>query len=183
MLHTNHPLIGTNYSCESDALLLSLKKSSLDSIKKNINLNPSKIEQFTKALQKAQEDYEISKKFYDESPCGKDPLKDKCFGLQYKITSHQNSIRYFLVTRDKAQADKMQKELDKFVSDFKSSNCESKISQTRGEYVMSVSDTFKKMDKERIEAESKYQQKQRIFFGSIVFLGALLLVTMFSKNK
>lgn len=173
------PVLANYSSCDSDATLLGIKKANLDKLKNNNNLTPLQI----KNLPKLQEDYDNSKKRYDESVCGKDVLKDKCFGLQSKITSHQSSINYFLVTRDTAQAAKLQAELDKFVSDFKSSNCEAKISQTRGEYAMSVSDTFKKMDKERIDAESKYQQKQRLFFGVIVFFGAVLIVTMFSKNK
>jgi hypothetical protein len=173
-------VIQGNYSsCESDAISLGYKKASIDKAKSNINITPSQKE----LLRKWQEDYDASKKRYDEAGCGKDALKDKCFGLQYKITSHQSSIRYALVTRNTTEAAKLQAELDKFVSDFKSSNCEAKISQTRGEYTMSVSDEFKKLDKERIEAESKYQQKQRLFFGVIVFFGAVLMVTMFSKSK
>ena len=55
-----------------------MKKTSLDKIKSNVNLKPLQIEQ----LKKIQEDYDASKKRYDESGCGKDALKDKCFGLQ-----------------------------------------------------------------------------------------------------
>jgi len=173
-------VIQGNYSsCESDASMLNYKKASIDKAKNNINLTSSQKE----LLQKWQQDYDASKKRYDEAGCGKDALKDKCFGLKYKITSHQSSISYYLAVRNTTQAAKLQAELDKFVLDFKSSNCEAKISQTRGEYTISASDKFKKMDEERIDAETKYQQKQRLFFGVIVFFGAVLIVTMFSKNK
>ena len=39
------------------------------------------------------------------------------------------------------------------------------------------------MDKQRIEEDSKYQAKQRIFFGALVVLGAVLMVTMFGKKE
>jgi hypothetical protein len=39
------------------------------------------------------------------------------------------------------------------------------------------------MDKKRIEEQSKYQAKQKIFFGFLVFCGAILIVTMFGKKK
>jgi len=39
------------------------------------------------------------------------------------------------------------------------------------------------MDKKRIEEDSKYKAKQKIFFGVLVFCGAILLVTMFGKKE
>jgi hypothetical protein len=170
---------GNQNTCVLDASVLSIKKANIDKTKSDINLTTAKREQ----LRYLEEDYEAHKKRYEEAGCGKDALKDKCFQLQHIITSRQSSISRALVAGSKYQVAAYQADLDKSLSDFKSSNCDAKISQIRGEYAMSVSDEFKKMDKERIEAEIKNQQKQRLLFSVIVFFGAVLMITMLSKNK
>jgi hypothetical protein len=42
---------------------------------------------------------------------------------------------------------------------------------------------FSSLDKARIEAGSVYERNQRIFFGALVLLGGVVLITMFGKNK
>ena len=42
---------------------------------------------------------------------------------------------------------------------------------------------FQLPEKKRIETESKYREKQKIFFGAVIFMGAVLIVTMFGKKK
>ena len=57
------------------------------------------------------------------------------------------------------------------------------ISEFRAEVIGGITGSFSEMDKQRIEAESKYQAKQKIFFGAIILLGAVLIITMFGKKE
>jgi hypothetical protein len=46
-----------------------------------------------------------------------------------------------------------------------------------------VASKFSALDKARIEEESKYVRNQRIFFGALILLGGVVMITMFGKNK
>jgi hypothetical protein len=175
MVSTN-PIEGTAYSCKSDALVLNLKKLELDFAKKNNKVTPFK-------LQQLQEDYDASKMKYDASPCGKDPETDDCIALQARITSMQSSIQYARSTGDNKHADLLTKSLETIVKEFDNKKCRDKVGGFRAGVVRSISETFQALDKARIEEESKYQAKQKIFFGAIVLVGAVLIITMFGKRQ
>ena len=175
MVSTN-PIEGTPYSCESDKNLLFLKKSELDGFKKNNSTNSSK-------LQLLELDYSTSKKKYDESPCGKDPETNKCIELQADITRNQSLILYSRSIRDDKSAKIQTKQLEDKVKEFSDTKCGEKIGSFRAGVVSNISEGFQTLDKLRIEEESKYQAKQKIFFGGIVFLGAVLIITIFGKKK
>jgi hypothetical protein len=61
--------------------------------------------------------------------------------------------------------------------------CGKIIEQYRQSELGKVVDKFSFLDKARIEAESKYQTKQRIFFGGLVLIAGIVIITMFSKKK
>lgn len=174
MVSTN-PIEGTAYSCKSDALVLNLKKIQLDFSKKDNKVTPFK-------LQQLQDDYDASKKKYDESPCGKDPETDACIALQAQITSMQSTIQYFRSVRDDETANLRTKKLEDMVKKFNDSKCGGKVGAYRAGVVRSISESFQALDKTRIEEQSKYQAKQKIFFGAIVLVGAVLIITMFGKK-
>jgi hypothetical protein len=168
---------GTQYSCESDKRSLQVKKSILDYHTKNIaSITPAKL----KILQL---DYETSKKKFDNSPCGKDPETDACVALQAKITSTQSTIAYFRTVKDNKQANLIAKHLEDDVKKFNDSKCAEKVSGYRAGAILSISENFQALDKLRIEEESKYQLKQKIFFGAIVLMGAVLIITTFGKRE
>jgi hypothetical protein len=175
MVSTN-PIEGTAYSCKTDALVLNLKKLELDFAKKNNKVTPFK-------LQQLQEDYDASKKKYDESPCGKDPETDACIALQGRITSTQSSIQYHRSIGDNKHADSLTKTLETIIKEFDNKKCGEKVGGFRAGVVREISEKFQALDKKRIEEESKYQAKQKIFFGAIVLLGAVLIITMFGKRE
>ncbi len=175
MVSTNQ-IEGTAYSCQSDATILSLKKLDLDLAKKNGNVTDFK-------LQKLQEDYDASKKKYDESPCNKDPETDACIALQAQITSMQSTIAYFRSVRDDEGANLRTTQLEGMIKKFSDSKCAEKVGSYRAGVVRSIAEPFQALDKARIEEESKYKAKQKIFFGAIVFLGAVLMITMFGKRE
>ena len=155
---------------------MNLKKLALDFAKKKNNLTPVK-------LQELQVDYDVSKKKYDESPCGKDSETDTCIALQGQITSMQSSIQYARSTRNNKHADSLTKTLETLVNKFNDSKCAEKVGGYRAEVVRAISENFQALDKKRIEEESKYQAKQKIFFGAIVLVGAVLIITMFGKRQ
>jgi hypothetical protein len=66
---------------------------------------------------------------------------------------------------------------------FEDKKCGAKIGEFRADNIKSITDVYSGMDKQRIEEDSKYQAKQRIFFGALVVLGAVLMVTMFGKKE
>lgn len=173
---TNFEVIqGTPYSCQSDAGILSMKKMALDFIKKSPNSSPAEV-------QKIQNDYDVAKKKYDASPCGKDPETENCIALQAQIVSLRSSITYFLNTKDFEGAENLKAQLDSLNKQFDKSKCGDKVSAFRADVIDKITDAYSEMDKKRIEEESKYRAKQRIFYGGLVVLGAVLIVTMFGKK-
>ena len=173
---------GTPYSCASDTNILATKKLTLEYHTKNIG-NSVKSTITTAKLKELQLDYEVNKKKYDASPCGKDPERDKCIDLQQRIESMRSNIVYFNTVRDTQGANNTKANLDKLIKEFEDTKCAGKISEFRAEVIGGITGSFSEMDKQRIEAESKYQAKQKIFFGAIILLGAVLIITMFGKKE
>jgi hypothetical protein len=173
---------GTAYSCEADKGVLGMKKSTLDYHTQNIgtstksNITPAK-------LKLLELDYETAKKKYDASPCGKDPERDACIALQSAMTMTRASIAYHNATRDYETANQRTASLEQSKKNFEDKKCGAKIGEFRADAIKSITDIYGGMDKQRIEEDSKYQAKQRIFFGALVFLGAVLMVTMFGKKE
>ena len=66
---------------------------------------------------------------------------------------------------------------------FADKGCLQKIEKYRQSQLGKVVDKFSILDKERIQAESIYERNQRIFFGGLVLIGGIVILTMFSKNK
>jgi hypothetical protein len=167
---------GTAYSCESDAGVLLMKKSMIDYALKTPNYSPVK-------LKGLQDDYTNAKKKYDASPCGKDPERDACIALQSGMTTTRASIAYFNSIRDYETANQRTASLEQSKKNFEDKKCGAKIGDFRADAIKSITDVYGGMDKQRIEEDSKYQAKQRIFFGALVVLGAVLMVTMFGKKE
>jgi hypothetical protein len=66
---------------------------------------------------------------------------------------------------------------------FADNNCTQLIEQYRQAELGSVVDKFTNLDKVRIESESIYERNQRIFFGGLVLVAGIVILTMFSKKK
>ena len=173
---------GTAYSCEADKGVLAMKKSSLDYHTENKG-NPVKSSITPAQLKVLELEYETAKKKYDASPCGKDPERDACIALQSGMTTTRASIAYANATRDYESANQRTASLEKSMKIFEDKKCGAKIGEFRADAIKSITDVYGGMDKQRIEEDSKYQAKQRIFFGALVVLGAVLIVTMFGKKE
>lgn len=66
---------------------------------------------------------------------------------------------------------------------FAEKGCVQKLEKYRQAELGKVAEKFTALDKARIQAESIYERNQRIFFGGLVLLGGIVILTMFSKNK
>lgn len=66
---------------------------------------------------------------------------------------------------------------------FAEKGCVQKLEKYRQAELGKVAEKFTSLDKARIEAESIYERNQRIFFGGLVLIGGIVILTMFSKNK
>ena len=73
--------------------------------------------------------------------------------------------------------------LFKLKKDFNDNDCTKVIEQYRQQELGDVANKFSGLDKARIEEESKYVRNQRIFFGALILLGGVVMITMFGKNK
>ena len=67
--------------------------------------------------------------------------------------------------------------------EFDDNNCTQLIEKYRQSELGDVVGKFSALDKARIEAESIHERNQRIFFGALVLLGGVVIITMFSKKK
>jgi hypothetical protein len=76
----------------------------------------------------------------------------------------------------------LKKQVDSLNKEFEDSKCGDKVSAFRADEIDKITDAYSEMDKKRIEEESKYRAKQRIFYGALVVLGAVFIVTMFGKK-
>jgi hypothetical protein len=75
------------------------------------------------------------------------------------------------------------KYLQELKKEFNEKGCTKLIEQYRQKELKGVADKFSYLDKIRIEQESKYVRNQRVFFGALILLGGVVMITMFGKNK
>lgn len=179
---TSNIIDATPYSCTSDRNNLDAQKQAIAYHTANIG-NKAKSTITASELKKMQEDYNVAKKKYDASDCGKDVERDNCIALDSRIATLRLTVEYFMKQNDFAHANKLKIQVEELVKKFNESKCGSKIGEFRADVVSSISDVYKEMDKKRIEEQSKYQVKQKVFFGAIVLFGAVLMVTIFSKKQ
>jgi hypothetical protein len=66
--------------------------------------------------------------------------------------------------------------------EFNDSGCYAKIQQSRNVVVEEKLDKYATLDKQRIEAESKYQANKKIFIGVSVILVAVALVVVIKSE-
>lgn len=66
---------------------------------------------------------------------------------------------------------------------FADKGCVQKLEKLRQSELGKVIDEFSSLDKARIQSESINERNQRIFFGGLVLIVGIALITMFSKSK
>jgi hypothetical protein len=123
----------------------------------------------------------VVKKFkdkYKDGGCGKDVLLEKCEYIEGQIENYRSSINESLYQNKPHWVEIDSRTLAQKEEEFKQLNCAKKIEELKQLSVKSTFDKYSNMDKERIEAENKYQINLRIFISvSVLVLGlAVILV-------
>jgi hypothetical protein len=118
--------------------------------------------------------------------CGMyDPKQLECIQINTRLESllanqGASALSYFNNKRDLYDTGGAIAETRK---DFNNKNCTKLIEQYRQQELGDVASKFSALDKARIEEESKYVRNQRVFFGGLVLIGGIVIITMFSKKK
>jgi len=87
---------------------------------------------------------------YEKYGCGKNVTLENCLYYKYKLKQNPNDSKF------------------KTLSD--NAKCDDVLKAYLTETVGGVYDTYSTLDKQRIEAESKYERNKKLFFGGMVFL-------------
>ena len=100
--------------------------------------------------------------------------------MQTQISDYSNqSLMYFQNQKDSTLPTRIANSKKSFAD----KGCVQILEKYRQAELGKVVDKFSGLDKVRIEAESIYQRNQRIFFGGLVLVGGILIITMFSKKQ
>jgi hypothetical protein len=118
--------------------------------------------------------------------CGKyDDKQLKCISINSKLQSliqlqGASASSYFDNKRNQYESTEA---IDRTRKEFNDNDCTKVIEQYRQQELGEVANKFSGLDKARIEEESKYVRNQRVFFGALILLGGVVIITMFGKNK
>jgi hypothetical protein len=128
--------------------------------------------------------------------CANDPSvkkykRDRCLKLNQSIKSYVNQIasdynRLLLSNDDNIKMDSTEKlkgVLEKAKEDFVTLKCASEVEASRQEVVSGIVSEYSSYDKERIDEESKYESKKRIYLGAFVLVFGLAMIITFKGSK
>jgi hypothetical protein len=119
------------------------------------------------------------KKQYADKGCGKDVLMEKCLEKEAVITNIRNTA----FKSDAFQNSDMKLQvLNQEKQKFTELGCEKKIEQNRQVAVSKTIDKYSELDKQRIQSDSQYQVKVRIFMGASILLIGLTTIFLFPKK-
>jgi hypothetical protein len=134
-------------------------------------------------LSQMKSDYNLAKKQYDALDCSKNTERSKCFDLQTSIETTNNSKLYALKTGDVQQAQVLQNQLDAYKKEFNTLKCDKVLYKNELSTVDILVNQYNQMDTTRIEADSKFLVKKRIFYGVLVLLTGLTMIIILGKKK
>jgi hypothetical protein len=119
---------------------------------------------------------------YSSIGCGEDPLMEKCLERELYIQNLQNLISEKTQQNDTEQLSAWAQVLAKETKMFNDLGCNAKIQERKNLVLGDKLSKYTAIDKQRIEAESKYQANKKIFTGVSVVLVALVIVIL-AKSK
>ena len=122
------------------------------------------------------------KKEYADGGCGADPLLEECLSKEQYISNVKNAIFTAGQQNNMSYVCAMSPVLAEKTKEFNDSGCYAKIQQSRNVVVEEKLDKYATLDKQRIEAESKYQANKKIFIGVSVILVAVALVVVIKSE-
>ena len=122
------------------------------------------------------------KKQYKEIGCGIDPLLENCFLKDEIINNLQNQISVSSQRNEVNYVSGIISSLNEQKQKFSDLGCAEKINQFK---IGKVQDKLKEsnlFDQERIDADSKFESKKRIFIGGSVILIALGMLFLYKSE-
>jgi len=122
------------------------------------------------------------KKQYKEIGCGIDPLLENCFLKDEIINNLQNQISASSQRNEVNYVSGIISSLNEQKQKFSDLGCAEKINQFK---IGKVQDKLKEsnlFDQERIDADSKFESKKRIFIGGSVILIALGMLFLYKSE-
>jgi hypothetical protein len=125
---------------------------------------------------------ETWKKQYADGGCGADNLLEECKWRELYMQNLQNSIFVNNQQNNIGEASAWTKVLAEETKKFNDLGCNAKIQQSRNVVVEDKLSKYTALDKQRIEAESKYQANKKIFIGVSVLLVAVALVVVIKSE-
>jgi hypothetical protein len=122
---------------------------------------------------------------YNSSGCGVNLVKDKCASLDNQIIFLTNLIgtQGILAVTDNriySQIETWKKQLAQLKADYELNGCVVKVEEMKQVTVKEIAKDVEVINRARIETVSTYERNKRIFFGALVLLLALALI---STNK
>lgn len=135
----------------------------------------------TNAITRSGEINKWKKKYSDEG-CGKDILMEKCLERENYINQIRETISVKTQQGNLNYTDAMSKVLFEEKNKFSKLGCEKKIEQSRQVAVADTVNKYSELDKQRIEADSKYQVKVRVFMGASIFLIGLTVMIILKRK-
>jgi hypothetical protein len=87
---------------------------------------------------------------YEKYGCGKNVPLENCLYYKYRLKQNPKDA--------------------KFKALMENAKCDDVLKAYQNETVLGVYNTYSALDKQRIEAESKYERNKKLFFGGMVFL-------------
>jgi len=181
----------TVYDCERNSFILKQMEEAISFYTKNLGRNISKelwgirsnsvvTKEF---IDKIKSKYEEDKKKYALTPCGKNANRDKCLYLKGQIESLQSSLIYARTTRDNARIKTIEDNIKKFEQEFEKLKCTDEITTFQIEENVKAASVFQELDKQRIEEQNRYEVRQRIFYGTMAILAALVIIVGATKKQ
>jgi len=137
----------------------------------------------------AKQKYDVQKAKYDNLGCVEDKESYDCIFIQENIESMINliSTESKLAPYDNRKyedIERYKKILAQYKLDFETKGCLLVLNKIALDETSKTLSQFTALDEARIEEQSSYQVKQRVFFGGLVLIAGLFIITAFNgKNK
>ncbi len=125
---------------------------------------------------------------YIDLGCGKDVMAEKCVYTDSQIKSLTSIISSInqqpkYNSRELISPESLKVKLNEYKLFFDTNGCAKKIEQVASIETSKVINQFTALDTARITADTTYQVQQKVFFGGLVLVAGLVILTMFNKNK
>jgi hypothetical protein len=122
------------------------------------------------------------KKEYADGGCGADPLLEECLSREQRISNVRNGVFISGQQNDMKSVELLSKDLQDSTKKFNDLGCPAKINEQKSGALQEKIKEYSGFDKERIEAESKYEANKKIFIGVSVLLIAVALVVVIKSE-